>query len=214
MTTPAVRRVPYRIVTDRLVLRGIQPADAARVKAAVDASRAHARPFAAWALQAPLSLEQTMQRLRRSRAKFDRDEGYEYLGLSGDETEVVGEAGLDPMNRYGDLDVGYWVAAGHLRRGYAVEMAGALTRVAIEVFGLERVELRTSTANEASRRVAVKLGYREEAVLARRIPTEDGGRDDVVVYTMFANDHPKSAAALVSCRCFDAMGEAIPLRGA
>ena len=64
------------------------------------------------------------------------------------------------------------------------------TRVAFEICGVDRVEIRIEPANTRSMGVPRKLGYAEEATLGRRLPPqEEGGPPrDVIIFTMFAPD--------------------------
>ena len=60
----------YRVLTPRLCIRCWQPSDAAQLKAAVDASREHLKPWMPWAHQ-ETSLQDQIERLRRVRGEFD-----------------------------------------------------------------------------------------------------------------------------------------------
>ena len=61
----------YRIHTRRLVLRCWQPTDAPLLKAAIDASLEHLRPWMLWAQHEPTDLYRTIEHLRRCRGEFD-----------------------------------------------------------------------------------------------------------------------------------------------
>jgi RimJ/RimL family protein N-acetyltransferase len=66
-----VQDAPYRIVTERLVLRSYDPTDAPLLKAAIDGSLEHLRAWMPWAYDDPAPLGQMAERLRRFRANFD-----------------------------------------------------------------------------------------------------------------------------------------------
>ena len=55
---------PYRIVTERLVLRCWEPRDAPLLKEAVDSSIDHLLPWMPWAAHEPQSLEDKVALLR------------------------------------------------------------------------------------------------------------------------------------------------------
>ena len=61
----AVRDAPYRIVTERLVLRCYDPTDAPLLKAAIDGSLEHLRAWMPWAYDDPVPLGQMAERLRQ-----------------------------------------------------------------------------------------------------------------------------------------------------
>ena len=168
----AERTPPFRIVSERLVLRCYDPADAPLVRDAVDSSLDHLRPWMPWA-QAPTVLDDTIALLRRFRGQFDFDEDAIYGIFTPDGSEVVGGAGLHPRVAAGGLEIGYWIRASRTGAGFATEAASVLTRVAIELCGKDRVDIQVDPANDASLAVPRKLGYREEATLRRRLPPVD-----------------------------------------
>ena len=57
-------KAAYRIVTERLVIRCWEPADAVLAKEAIDSSLEHLRPWMPWAHAEPTTLEQKVQLLR------------------------------------------------------------------------------------------------------------------------------------------------------
>ena len=120
----------YRIVTDRLVVRCWNPEDAPLLKAAIDASLDHLKPFMAWAFNEPEELEKKIERIRVQRAKFDRGEDFVFGVFSADDHRVVGGTGLHPRVGEGALEIGYWIHAAEINRGFATEVSAALTSVA------------------------------------------------------------------------------------
>jgi RimJ/RimL family protein N-acetyltransferase len=204
------RTPPYRIVSERLVLRCYDPTDAPLVNDAVDSSLDHLRPWMPWA-QSPSSLDETIALLRRFRGQFDFGEDSIYGIFTPDGSEVVGGAGLHPRVAAGGLEIGYWIRASRTGAGLATEAAAALTRVAIELCGVDRVEIHVDPANAASLAVPRKLGYREEATLRRRLPSVDpaGEPRDDVVFSLLAGELASSPAAGAAFEAFDAAGRQI-----
>jgi RimJ/RimL family protein N-acetyltransferase len=197
---------PYRIETDRLVIRCYEPRDAEPLKAAIDSSLEHLRAWMPWAEHEPQTLEQKLELVRRFRADFDTGESFTYGIFSSDESEVLGGSGLMPRVGPGGLEIGYWIRASAIRRGIATAAVAAQTRVGLEVCGADRIEIRIDPTNAASIGVPLKLGFAEEATLRRRLPGKAGGPlRDVTIFTMFREDFdPASAPDL---RAFDARGE-------
>ena len=92
-------------------------------------------------------------------------------------------------------------------KGYAREVAAALTRVAFRVCGVDRVEIRVDPGNAASLRVPRVLGFAEEATLRRRLPSGEGRpARDAVVFTLFADELEASAVAHVAVEAYDVLG--------
>jgi len=195
---------PYRIVTERLVLRCWEPRDAPLLKEAVDSSIDHLLPWMPWAVHEPQSLEEKVALLRQFRGKFDLGQDFTYGIFSPDETQALGGTGLH--TRIGDdaLEIGYWIRASRAGEGLGTESTAALTRVAFEFTEVDRVEIHCEPENERSRAIPRRLGYREEATLRRRLRHPDPR--DVVVYSLFRDDFASSPASTAALEAYDAVG--------
>jgi RimJ/RimL family protein N-acetyltransferase len=196
---------PYRIETERLVIRCYDPPDAPLLKAAVDSSLDHLRAWMTWAEGDPQPVEETVALVKRFRAEFDSGENFSYGIFDEGEREVLGGIGLMPRVGPGGLEIGYWVRASATRRGIASTASAALTRVGFEICEADRIEIRIDPGNEASLGVPRKLGFPEEATLRRRLPAREGEPlRDVTIFTLFREDFdPEIAPGL---RAFDALG--------
>jgi RimJ/RimL family protein N-acetyltransferase len=204
-----VRTPPYRIETDRLVVRCWEPRDAPLLKDAVESGLTHLRAFMIWAPEAPEPLEDVIERLRLFRSEFDRDENWIMGIFDAGEREVIGGTGLHPRQGPGGLEIGYWLRADAVGNGYATEVAAALTRIGIEHCGVDRIEIRIDPANASSLPIPRRLGFTEEATLRRRLEAREGPLRDVVIFTLFADELPGTAAGEASYRAFDAAGREI-----
>jgi len=197
---------PYRIETERLVLRCYEPADAGLVKDAIDSSLEHLRAWMPWTEHEPQTLEEKTALLKTFRSQFDLGDNFVMGVFSADESEVIGGSGLHPRNEPCGLEIGYFVRASQTRKGFITESTAALTRIGFEICGADRIEIRIDPENEASKGVPRKLGYVEEATLRRRLPGKTGGPlRDVTIFTMFREDFDPSLAPGI--RAFDARGE-------
>ncbi|HWP64138.1 MAG TPA: GNAT family protein [Candidatus Binatia bacterium] len=79
-------------------------------------------------------------------------------------------------------DIGFGIGAEADRgKGYATEAVGLLVDYLFSTFPVERVGAATDAANEPSRRLLEKLGFRREGVL-RRASFRDGAWRDLVLY--------------------------------
>ena len=92
---------PYRIETERLVLRCYEPRDAALVKDAIDSSLDHLRPWMPWAENEPQTLEEKTDLLKTFRSQFDPATTSSMGIFSADESELLGGTGLHPRSRPG-----------------------------------------------------------------------------------------------------------------
>jgi RimJ/RimL family protein N-acetyltransferase len=203
------RTPAYRIHTGRLVLRCWNPADAALLKAAIDSSLEHLRPWMPWAKHEPEALEAKVERLRRFRGMFDLDQDFVYGIFDREENAVLGGTGLHTRQGEGVLEIGYWIHADRVNRGLATEAAGAMTRVAFEVNQVGRVEIHCDPINARSMAVPKKLGFVHEATLRHRTVTAEGAPRDSMIWTMLAVEYPESTAAEIELEAFDATGQKI-----
>jgi RimJ/RimL family protein N-acetyltransferase len=199
----------YRVQTERLVLRCWEPTDAPRLSEAIERSLDHLRPWMPWAHHEPEPLDDKVQRLRRFRADFDGDRDYIYAILDASGTEVLGGTGLHPRIGEGGRELGYWIHAEHVRRGYATEAAAALTRVAFEVDGMRRVEIRCDPANVPSAAVPARIGFTHEATLRHHSLSVDGAPRDTMIWGLAAADFPRTPAASTALEAYDALGRRI-----
>ena len=200
------RPAPYRIETERLVVRCYEPRDAPLLKDAIDSSLEHLQPWMPWALDEPQTLEQKIELVESFRSSFVAGENFTYGIFPAGEAELLGGTGLHPRVGPGGLEIGYWVRASATRQGIVTESTAALTRAGFEVCEADRIEIRIEPRNEASFGVPRKLGFVEEATLRRRLPGREGGPlRDVTIFTMFREDCDPGIAPGI--RAFDARGE-------
>ena len=199
---------PYRIETERLVIRCYEPRDAPLTKDAVESSIEHLLPWMPWAAYEPQTLDEKTELLKGFRSAFDAGENFTYAIFSADETEQLGGTGLHPRIGPGGLEIGYFVRASATRQGIATESSAALTRVGFEISGADRIEIRIEPGNEASLGIPRKLGFMEEATLRRRLPAAEGKPlRDVTIFTLFREDFDPAIAPEI--RAFDARGDRV-----
>jgi RimJ/RimL family protein N-acetyltransferase/acyl dehydratase len=98
---------------------------------------------------------------------------------------VVGVAGTQPLGTTGHYEVGWWVARDCWGRGYATEAGMAAKRFLFETLGHSRVLAIIDPGNDASVRVAERLGMRYD----RRVTgAELGHRKPEIVVDLFVRD--------------------------
>jgi RimJ/RimL family protein N-acetyltransferase len=201
-----MRSPAYRIVTERLVVRCWDPADAPKLKEAIDSSIEHLRAWMPWAYNEPQTLEEKVALLRGFRGQFDKDEDFIYAIFDREESRVLGGSGLHTRIGEHAREIGYWIRADAEGNGYVTEAVAALTRVGFELEGLDRIEIRVEPANVRSRRIPERLGYAEEATLRGRIRNAQNEPRDVIVYSLFGDAYPESPSAQAELEAFDAAG--------
>ncbi|HET6446584.1 MAG TPA: GNAT family protein [candidate division Zixibacteria bacterium] len=196
----------YRIETSRLVLRCWQPADAKLLQEAVSASREHLLPWMDWAHAEPESLQTRIDCLRRFRAEFDLGQDFIYAIFNRDESKVLGGSGLHTRVGSRAREIGYWVHVDHVGKGLATEATKALIKVAFEIDGIERIEIRCDPENTASAAVPEKLGFHLDGILRKSLPQLDGSLRDTMMWTLLREEYPNSLSAELDIKAFDVIG--------
>ncbi|WP_208560716.1 GNAT family N-acetyltransferase [Marinilactibacillus kalidii] len=105
--------------------------------------------------------EQTAAALERM---FKLYEKADYLGLKKIELKdtgiAIGQAGFLPQTIEGEafIEIGYWIAKEHWKKGYATEIAQALRSFGEETLQLDEIISLVHVENEGSRKVAEANG--------------------------------------------------------
>ncbi len=201
ITTPV-----YRIETKRLVIRCWDIKDAALLQSAAAESKEHLLPFMPWAENEPQTLEQKIELMRHFRGKFDLSEDFVYGIFNQDETRAIGGTGLHTRLSGNALEIGYWMHKDFINKGLVTESTAALTKVAFEVYKVERMEIHCAVENVASAAVPRKLGYIHEAT-RRRLAFAYGKESDSMIWTLFADEYPSTPCASAELKAFDAGGK-------
>jgi RimJ/RimL family protein N-acetyltransferase len=97
-------------------------------------------------------------------------------------TEIVGVAGIQPLDIPGEFELGWWVWKAYWGNGYAPEAGRALAAYAADVLGLARVYAVIDPGNAASIRVAEKIGMRFDRRTTARETATRREEIDVVLY--------------------------------
>lgn len=114
-----------------------------------------------------------------------REPGQQFaVTLNGD---VVGSIGMR-MNESRTGHIGYWCAPEARGREVTTRALRVLCRYALDELGLERLELITDPENNASQRVAEKVGFQREGVLRSHLPHPDGRRRDSVMFSLLPGE--------------------------
>jgi RimJ/RimL family protein N-acetyltransferase len=199
---------PYRITTERLTIRCWDPRDAPLLKDAIDSSLDELRSWMPWADEEPKPLPEKVELLRRFR-QFDLGQDFVYGIFTHDESQVVGGTGLHARSGDEALEIGYWIRSSRTGNGLATESTAALTRVAFEVCGVDRVEIRVDPENAPSLAIPRKLGFVEEAVLRRRLRGGGSTLRDLIVFSLFRDGFAGGSLASVRVAAFDASGDRV-----
>lgn len=185
MTDATDDRLSERVQTPRLLLRRWQHDEAQILIDAVTANVDHLRPWMPWIKFEPQTVAERVALIETWTRDWEEGGGVIFgTFLDG---VAIGSCGLHRRVGAGALDIGYWIANDHTRRGYATEITSALTTTAFGAAGITRVEVHTDEANEASAGVPAKLGFHRDRVIEREpeAPAESGR---LIIWTMARAD--------------------------
>jgi RimJ/RimL family protein N-acetyltransferase len=168
-----------------------------------------------WAKYEPQTIEEKVELLRRFRGNFDLGEDFPYGAYDRAESRQLGGTGLHTRGGPEAFEIGYFIRADAIGNGYATELTAVLTRVAFELAGAQRVDIKVVPENSRSIRVPEKLGFSLDGRLRRRLePPDDEGRlRDFLLYTMVREELEGSPCMRYEYVAYDAAGCSCPTVG-
>jgi RimJ/RimL family protein N-acetyltransferase len=195
----------YRIQTQRLLIRCWEPTDARLLKAAIDASLDHLRPWMPWAADEPQTEAEKVEWLRAMRGQFDLNEDFAYGIFDPAASQVLGGIGLHPRVGPQAREIGYWIQHAFINQGLATEATAAVIRVAFEIERIERVEIHCDPRNLASAAIPRKLGFQHQGTMRHPVRAV-GTPPQVMVWSLTAAVYSVSPAAAAEVEAFDVLG--------
>lgn len=117
------------------------------------------------------------------------DAAYGFGLFLREDDRFIGEVSLGTVHRgpFQSASIGYWVDRRHAGRGYVPEGVALIIRYGFDDLHLHRLEAAIVPRNAASRRVAAKLGLREEGTSERFLQI-NGVFEDHVRYAITAEE--------------------------
>ncbi|OHU21445.1 GNAT family N-acetyltransferase [Mycobacteroides franklinii] len=154
---------PVELQTDRLVLRAVAASDeAAIVEACNDAEVAYYL-----SLPVPYTVDDAKNFIAKSAREWVEGTRYGFGFFLGETDELAGTCALKSVTP-GVLEVGYWSAEPHRRKGLTAEAVRRLCQWGFEALGAHRIEWWAVVGNDGSRAVAEAAGFEMEGLLRRR----------------------------------------------
>lgn len=182
----------FMLLTDRLSLRTLGPANAAHVADYLRRNREHFRNAG------PLVTEdyftESYQRARLQREVELMGEGtffrlWMFLRDASPSMGPIGDISLSQIFRGIMLScyIGYKIDKGHTGRGYMTEAVGRVVQFAFDDLCLHRLEANIMPSNTASQRVVERLGFVKEG-FSRRYLRINGVWEDHLRYARVRED--------------------------
>jgi RimJ/RimL family protein N-acetyltransferase len=197
---------PYLLRTSRLLLRCLQPEDAARRKEAVDSSGEHLEDFFPPTAEGRMSLDAHAAQVRKFRGGFDLDQDRGYGVFDPQTGRMLGETCLLKRAGLGALEIGYWLRRDAVGQGFATEMACAMVKTAFEFDKVKRMDLMCNPENTRSAAVARRLGFTFEGRLRDRQLAPYHQRGDLFCFTLLDSEYPSTKASQLTLEAFDFIG--------
>jgi RimJ/RimL family protein N-acetyltransferase len=173
-----------------VTLRPWQDEDAPAIVAAIDGDP----EITAWLdeIPQPYRLVDARDYLAHCRRAWAERTGAPFAILDARDATVAGSIGArlgDPVQAV--AEIGYWIARDARGRGFATRALRLLAGWLFDEVGLARLQLQADLRNEASQRVAEKVGFTREGVLrSSRFHVRRGERVDVVLFSLLPGELP------------------------
>jgi RimJ/RimL family protein N-acetyltransferase len=181
--------VPNELETARLRLRALRAADAAELHAAVVESFEALHAWMPWAQQRP-ALADIEAFVEKSVRGFAERTSLDYVIVDKTSGAIAGVSGIPRLDwTVPRFEIGYWCRTRFTGRGYITETVRALTALAFERLGAQRVEARCDADNVRSRRVIERCGFHLEGALRAEQRTPSGGLRTTLVFSLLPDEY-------------------------
>lgn len=159
-----------QLETDRLILQRFVRRDASTLDDAIRASLTDLNQWLPWARMDYASGD-TSAFIRDSVQAWKEDRAWDYsIRLKDDPSRHVGNVSLWTVSKLGKIaEIGYWIRSDETSRGICTESVDRVLEEAFGSMGYHKVVLRIAVGNDASDRVAQKLGFTKEGVLREEL---------------------------------------------
>lgn len=150
-----------------IILRPFHLDDSHQLYCAVKESLKELKPWMSWATNSYSELT-AREYITIARARWNEQTFYAFAITRAD--EVLGACTLSSLHPiYHFCNLGYWVRTSQRGHSVAGRAAKLVARFAFEQLGLIRVEIVIGVRNQASLRVAEKIGAHDEGILLNRM---------------------------------------------
>lgn len=184
-----------------LILRPFEPTDAAALFEAVDRSRESLLPWLPWAKSGHRSLDSSRETIERFIASMHdplnpayADSGYVTGVFDAADGRLLGGTGFNRIEAgTAKAETGYWLRAdargrGVITRATRLNISRGFTPQRDGGYGLRRIVIYASTANERSCRVPDRIGLRREVHATRDRWVDGIGWTDTLGWAVLAEE--------------------------
>lgn len=163
-----------------ITLRPLLPGDVeAMYTAALESAEVLSTTMSWW--HEGFSLDEMRNWTNLCQTFWEQGSHYEFSILSKRSGDYVGSCALGPINRQGmKANLSYWVRTLQTGQGIASQAARLVSQWAFRALSLQRIEIVIVPSNIPSRRVALKAGATQEAILRNGLRWADQPYDAVL----------------------------------
>jgi ribosomal-protein-serine acetyltransferase len=155
------------LVDQDILLRPFRLSDSAGLYCAVHESLGELKPWMTWATDGYTEMT-AREYITIARARWEEHTFYAFAITRGE--DILGACTLSSIHPiYHFCNLGYWVRTSCRGQGIAGRAAQLIARFAFENLGMIRVEIVIAVGNQASLRVAEKIGAHAEGILLNRL---------------------------------------------
>ena len=205
--------IAHEIRTGRLRMRGWRAEDAPLVRASLDASDAHLRPWVPFMKSEPQDLEGTRKWIAWRQEQFAARKNFCYAILPREDGSLLGEVMLLGRAGAGALEIGYWIDVRHTGHGYATEAAAALVWTGFQLHGCDRLRMVCDPRNESSFRIPKKLGFAHVETRVGAYVDDAGQKRNSMIWELESADFAGTPAHGATLEAYDEAGARLPASG-
>lgn len=156
--------------SQRLALQRFTKRDAGPLDEAIRESLADLNQWLPWA-RLDYTTSDTTAFIRESLQAWKEERAWDYsIRTPDDPSRHMGNISFWTVSKLGKIaEVGYWVRSSATSRGICTEAVRLLLEEMFESLGYHKIVLRIAVGNDASDRVAEKLGFTREGVLREEL---------------------------------------------
>ncbi len=188
--TPLRIAVPTSFESERLLLRSYTLSDAPTLSAAFNNNQRRLKQDFPVRADKMWTKEDAETFIWKKNEEWDRRQAF-HIGIWEKESRVyAGEICYkDIAWNIPKADVGYYVLTNFDGKGIATEALTMMLPFAFEILEMQKLQIRCSSENRASQRVAEKCGFKPEGVLRNDFVSEGRTPLTVVYYGMIPADY-------------------------
>ena len=136
----------------------------------------------------------------QSATDWASDARYDFAIIDAANGTLCGSVGLSQIDRRHKLaNVGFWVRRSRVGHGIATAAVQLIVDFGLTTLGLSRLEFLVAQSNQASQRVAAKVGAKLEGILRKRL-TLCGAPEDALLFSLLKEDRQNGVRRRVRAR--------------